>query len=140
MTGTPQARKLGLKAGMQVAFDEPPDGWELTEAPAGMLVADADGPADVILAFFRAAGEITDRLPALAQHRRYEAVAPAWNVRDVALTGSTIAKRLAQRSITAELDVLVDVRGALSPAAGDDLDFLGMRNELRHQLLLAFCR
>jgi hypothetical protein len=67
MTGTPQARKLGLKAGMLVAFDEPPDGWELTDAPAGMLVADADDPADVILAFFRAAGEITDRLPALGR-------------------------------------------------------------------------
>jgi hypothetical protein len=67
MTGTAQARKLGLKAGMRVAFDEPPDGWELTDAPAGMLVADADDPADVILAFFRAAGEITGRLPALGR-------------------------------------------------------------------------
>jgi hypothetical protein len=67
MTGTSQARKLGLKAGMRVALDEPPDGWELTEAPAGMLVADADDPADVIVAFFRAAGEITDRLPALGR-------------------------------------------------------------------------
>ena len=67
MTGTPQARKLGLKAGMRVAFDEPPGGWELTDAPAGMLVAGADDPADVILAFFRAAGEVTDRLPALGR-------------------------------------------------------------------------
>ena len=29
MTGTPQARKLGLKAGTRVALDAAPDGWEL---------------------------------------------------------------------------------------------------------------
>jgi len=29
MTGTPQARKLGLKGGMRVALDTPPGGWEL---------------------------------------------------------------------------------------------------------------
>ena len=33
-SGTPQARKLGLKPGHRVALDEPPDGWELQEPPA----------------------------------------------------------------------------------------------------------
>ena len=67
MTGTPQARKLGLKAGMRVGFSEPPDGWDLTEPPDGLLLPDDDGAADVIVAFFRAAVEIGDRLPGLGR-------------------------------------------------------------------------
>ena len=42
MAGTPQARKLGLQAGMRVAFDAPPDGWQLTDPPGGLLVPDED--------------------------------------------------------------------------------------------------
>jgi hypothetical protein len=67
MTGTPQARKLGLKPGMRVGFSEPPDGWDLTEPPDGLLLPDADGAADVIVAFFREAAEIDDRLPGLGR-------------------------------------------------------------------------
>ncbi len=67
MTGTPQSRKLGLKAGMRVGFSEPPDGWDLTEPPDGLLLPDESGAADVILAFFRIAAEIGDRLPALSR-------------------------------------------------------------------------
>jgi hypothetical protein len=66
MAATPQARKLGLKAGLRVGLDAPPNGWQLTEPPGGLLPPDEDG-ADVMLAFFRAADEITDRLPALAK-------------------------------------------------------------------------
>jgi Protein of unknown function (DUF3052) len=66
MTVTPQARKLGLKPGMRVALDAPPAGWALTGPPGGLLPPDQDG-ADVILAFFLAADEIADRLPALAR-------------------------------------------------------------------------
>jgi hypothetical protein len=64
--GTPQGRKLGLKAGLRVALSEPPAGWSLADPPAGLLPPDEDGGADVVLAFFRAAAEIPDRLPALA--------------------------------------------------------------------------
>jgi hypothetical protein len=67
MTGTSQARKLGLKPGMRVAFDAPPDGWQLADPPAGLLPPDEDGTADVIVAFFRASAEIVERLPALAR-------------------------------------------------------------------------
>ena len=67
MAGTPQARKLGLKAGMRVGFSEPPDGWDLTEPPDGLLAPDAGGAADVIVAFFRAAVELGDRLPRLGR-------------------------------------------------------------------------
>ena len=66
MTVTPQARKLGLKPGMRVALDAPPAGWALAGPPGGLRPPDQDG-ADLIVAFFRAADEITGRLPALAQ-------------------------------------------------------------------------
>jgi hypothetical protein len=67
MPGTPQARKLGLKAGMRVALDAAPDGWKLADPPDGLLAPDEDGAADVIVAFFLASAEIVERLPALAQ-------------------------------------------------------------------------
>jgi len=66
-SGTPQARKLGLKPGHRVLLDDPPDGWELREPPDGLLGANEDGAADVIIAFFRTAAEIPDRLPALGR-------------------------------------------------------------------------
>lgn len=66
-SGTPQARKLGLKPGHRVAFDDPPGGWALQDPPGGLAPADTDGAADVIVAFFRAAAEIPARLPSLAR-------------------------------------------------------------------------
>src|ERR1700758_4958426 len=67
MAGTSQARKLGLKAGQRVVLCGAPEGWELVDPPAGLLPPDADGAADVIVAFFLAADEISRLLPALAQ-------------------------------------------------------------------------
>ncbi|HEX8006189.1 MAG TPA: DUF3052 family protein [Trebonia sp.] len=66
-SGTPQSRKLGLKPGQRVALDDPPDGWGLLDPPGGLLPPDPDGAADLIVAFFRAAAEIADRLPALGR-------------------------------------------------------------------------
>jgi hypothetical protein len=66
VSGTPQARKLGLKDGFRVGLDAPPDGWALTDPPASLLAPDEDGAADVIVAFFRAAAQIPARLPGLA--------------------------------------------------------------------------
>jgi hypothetical protein len=66
-SGTPQSRKLGLKAGQRVALDDAPPGWDLTQPPGGLLAPDPDGAADLIVAFFRAEAEIAGRLPALAQ-------------------------------------------------------------------------
>jgi hypothetical protein len=66
-SGTPQARKLGLKPGQRVVLDAPPEGWVLTGPPDGLAPAGDGGAADVILAFFRSASEITARLPALGQ-------------------------------------------------------------------------
>jgi hypothetical protein len=66
-SGTPQSRKLGLKPGQRVTLDEPPEGWSLQDPPGGLLPPDPDGAADLIVAFFRVAVEIADRLPALGQ-------------------------------------------------------------------------
>jgi len=88
-SGTPQARKLGLKAGQRVALDEPPPGWRLLEPPDGLRAPDpdggvesgadadggtdsgttsgADGGTDLIIAFFRAESDILERLPGLAR-------------------------------------------------------------------------
>ena len=67
MTGTPQARKLGLKPETRLGFDAPPDGWKLADPPDGLLAPDEDGAADVIIAFFLASAEIAERLPGLAR-------------------------------------------------------------------------
>jgi hypothetical protein len=78
-SGTPQARKLGIKPGLRVALDSPPDGWQLQDPPGGLLPADPDGAADVIVAFFAAAAQISDRLPALAERIRPNgAIWAAW--------------------------------------------------------------
>jgi hypothetical protein len=66
-SGTPQARKLGLKPGQRVGLDEPPAGWSLREPPDGLCAPDADGAADLIVAFFRSQAGIAERLPALAR-------------------------------------------------------------------------
>lgn len=64
-SGTPQARKLGIKPGMSVNLESAPDGWSLTDPPPGLEFV--DGPADVVVAFFRRCAELPERLPELAQ-------------------------------------------------------------------------
>jgi hypothetical protein len=120
MTGTPQARKLGLKPGMRVALDAPPDGWRLTDPPAGLLAPDDDGTADVIVAFFRASAEIVERLPALA--RRAFPAGAVWALwpRRAAGHVSDITDNVV-RSCALELG-LVDVK-----VAAVDEDWSGLR-------------
>jgi Protein of unknown function (DUF3052) len=124
VTGSPQARKLGLKAGLRVAYDAPPDGWALADPPAGLLPPDADGgadgEADVIIAFFLAADQISDRLPALA--RRVFPAGAVWALwpRRAAGHVSDITDNLV-RSAALELG-LVDVK-----VAAVDEDWSGLR-------------
>ncbi len=63
---TPLAKKLGIKPGASLALDEAPPGWAVPDLPDGVAAA-GDGPADVVLAFFREAAELPERLPALAR-------------------------------------------------------------------------
>ena len=119
-TGTPQARKLGLKAGMRVTLDMPPGGWELADPPAGVLPADEDGAAEVIIAFFRASAEIVERLPDLA--RRVFPAGAVWALwpRRAAGHVSDITDNVV-RSCALELG-LVDVK-----VAAVDEDWSGLR-------------
>jgi hypothetical protein len=120
-SGTPQARKLGLKPGLRIALDDPPPDWSLSDPPDGLQPADAaDGAADVIIAFFRAAAEIGPRLPALAPRVHPQgAIWAAWPRRagghDSDITDNVL------RSYALDLG-LVDVK----VAAIDD-DWSGMR-------------
>jgi hypothetical protein len=122
VTGNPQARKLGLKAGLRVAYDAPPDGWALADPPSGLLPADPgpDGGADVILAFFLAAGQISARLPGLA--RRVFPAGAVWALwpRRAAGHASDITDNVV-RSAAVELG-LVDVK-----VAAVDEDWSGLR-------------
>jgi len=120
MAGTPQARKLGLKAGMRVALDTSPDGWELTDPPGGLLAPDSGDAADVIVAFFWAADEIADRLPTLA--RRIFPAGAVWALwpRRAAGHVSDITDNVV-RSCALELG-LVDVK-----VAAVDEDWSGLR-------------
>jgi hypothetical protein len=63
----PQARKLGLAPGARLWLDGAPSGWELTDAPSGMIAVGRDEPADIIVAFFAAADELARRAPDLAR-------------------------------------------------------------------------
>ena len=66
-SGRPQAAKLGLKPGQRVGLHNRPDGWALSDPPAGLADAGSDGPADVIVAFFTRAGEIGEQIGDLAR-------------------------------------------------------------------------
>jgi hypothetical protein len=120
VTGTPQARKLGLKAGMRLALDAPPDGWRLADPPGGLAGPDEDGAADVIIAFFLASAAIVERLPALA--RRVFPAGAVWALwpRRAAGHVSDITDNVV-RSCALELG-LVDVK-----VAAVDEDWSGLR-------------
>ena len=67
-SGTPLAKKLGIKDGHRVAFPSAPDDFAdvLGELPAGVQVkARAAGPLDVIVFFTQRRAELERRLPAL---------------------------------------------------------------------------
>jgi hypothetical protein len=62
-----QAAKLGLRPGQRVHLYHPPPGWALADPPPGLADAGAAGPADLILAFFTAAGDMATELDGLAR-------------------------------------------------------------------------
>ncbi len=78
-SGTPLARKLGIKEGHRVAFPAAPDGFEalLGELPDGVAVKSrASGPLDVIVFFTKSHAELERRLPAL--RRAMDPAAGLW--------------------------------------------------------------
>lgn len=65
-SGTPLAKKLGIKPGHRLALVGAPDGWEVPELPEGVTVGAADG-ADVVVAFHRSAAELAAGIEALGR-------------------------------------------------------------------------
>jgi hypothetical protein len=67
-SGTPLAKKLGIKEGHRVAFPTAPEGFAalLGKLPDGVTVKSrARGPLDVIVFFTKSRAELERRLPAL---------------------------------------------------------------------------
>jgi hypothetical protein len=56
-SATPQARKLGLRAGTRVSLVATPAGWAL-DGPPDIVLSEKDEPADVVIAFCRSAAEL----------------------------------------------------------------------------------
>jgi len=56
-SGTPQLKKLGIKAGVRLVVVDASDGWEFAEPLDGVDVV-APGPTDVALVFVRSAAEL----------------------------------------------------------------------------------
>jgi hypothetical protein len=78
-SGTPLAKKLGIKEGHRVAFPSAPDGFAglLGDLPAGVTVKSrASGPLDVIVFFTRRRAELGRRLPTL--RRAMDPAAGLW--------------------------------------------------------------
>jgi hypothetical protein len=78
-SGTPLAKKLGIKEGHRAAFPSAPEefGALLGDLPAGVTVKSrASGPLDVIVFFTRSRAELERRLPAL--RRAMDPAAGLW--------------------------------------------------------------
>jgi hypothetical protein len=77
-SGTPLARKLGIKEGHRVAFPQAPKEFIelLGELPHVTVKARTAGPLDVIVFFTKSRSELERRLPAL--RRAMEPTAGLW--------------------------------------------------------------
>jgi Protein of unknown function (DUF3052) len=68
VTPASQATKLGIRPGQRVHLHEPPPGWALADPPPpGLVDAGAEGPADLIIAFFSGSGDLAAELDGLAR-------------------------------------------------------------------------
>jgi hypothetical protein len=66
-SGTPPARKIGVRPGHRILLVHPPDGWAVPDLPAGVTVGTGGpGDADITIAFYRARADLVAEAPALA--------------------------------------------------------------------------
>jgi len=65
-SGTPLTKKVGVKPEHVVVLLHRPNGWALPDLPPGATTVDelVPGP-DIVIAFYRGAGELRDEVPAL---------------------------------------------------------------------------
>jgi hypothetical protein len=65
-SGTPLAKKLGIKAGHELAVLGAPDGFAIDDLPDGVAVRhQARGPLDVIVSFHTRRADLAKRTPTL---------------------------------------------------------------------------
>lgn len=67
-SGTPLARKLGIRAGHRVTLLHAPDGWLVAQLPEDVRVVRRRSrtAADVVVAFFAALAALEEAMPRLA--------------------------------------------------------------------------
>jgi hypothetical protein len=67
-SGTPPAKKIGVKPGHRIVLVHAPDGWAIPGLPPDVTVTAGTEPdgADIVLVFFRALVELVAEGPALA--------------------------------------------------------------------------
>ncbi|HEX6686649.1 MAG TPA: hypothetical protein VF062_28005 [Candidatus Limnocylindrales bacterium] len=65
-SGTPLARKLGLKPGHRLLLRHGPRGWAVPDPPPDVETAGGVGSADVVIAFYRERAELAADVSTLA--------------------------------------------------------------------------
>lgn len=67
-SGTPLAKKIGIKAGHRVRLHHAPEGWMIPGLPPDVELEfdGASGDADVSIAFYRTHAELAEQAPGLA--------------------------------------------------------------------------
>ena len=67
-SGTPLAKKLGIKEGQRLTLVDAPPEWTVPDLPANVEVgAGLQEPADVVIAFRREAAELSSRIETLGE-------------------------------------------------------------------------
>jgi hypothetical protein len=67
-SGTPLAKKLGIKEGQRLTLVDAPPEWTVPDLPANVEVgAGLQEPADVVIAFHREAAELSSRIETLGE-------------------------------------------------------------------------
>jgi hypothetical protein len=69
-SGTPLAKKIGIKPGHRVRLPHRPDGWDIPGLPDGAVVdgAPGDGAPDVTVAFYRSHGDLAAEASGLTEN------------------------------------------------------------------------
>lgn len=131
-SGTPLARKLGIKNGHVVALLGEPAGWKIQGLPQTVVLrARARGPLDVIVAFFHRRTRLEGRLPALARALRADgSLWIAWPRKAAGHVSDISENKL--REIVLPMG-LVDVKVAALDEDWSALKFV-WRKELRSKL------
>lgn len=65
-SGTPPAKKIGVRPGHRIALVHPPDGWTIPGLPPDVTVTEEPAGADIVLVFFRELAGLVAEAPVLA--------------------------------------------------------------------------